>query len=244
MSLRPRHRPAGQSCPALLPPAPPPPARGRELPVPAGGRRPGVTGRSGRSRQRRFGNGRGDSAGRAYSVKQWAADTSHLSERMAAPQKCSLFSRRLTCQGNSPRDASEPPTILLAARRAGRLPQPAREEGAARGELPAAAQPGARGGEREKLLQPRVCPRTCSSSGMSPGMTQGGSAKHRPITAPSRAGKPVAPHRWAPRGRVLGDSQAGATPVCCSPPATVPQPPQRQPRRPRHRPAAPEPAGC
>lgn len=63
----------------------------------------------------------------AYSVKQCAADTSHFSVRMAAPQKCSLFSRRLTCHGNSPLDASEPPTILPAVCVAGRLPQSARQ---------------------------------------------------------------------------------------------------------------------
>ena len=62
-----------------------------------------------------------------HSLKQWAADTSHLALMMAAPQKCSLFSRRLTCQGNSPGDASTPPTILPAVFQPGCKPQSARQ---------------------------------------------------------------------------------------------------------------------
>ena len=63
----------------------------------------------------------------AHSLKQWAADTSHRAPMTAAPQKCSLFSRRLTCQGNSPGDASTPPTILPAVLQPGCKPQSARQ---------------------------------------------------------------------------------------------------------------------
>lgn len=72
--------------------------------------------------------GRGGARGRgaAHSLKQWAADTSQPGPSTAAPQKCSPFSRRLTCQGNSPRDAATPPTILPAVLQPGRDPQSAR----------------------------------------------------------------------------------------------------------------------
>lgn len=63
----------------------------------------------------------------AHSLKQWAADTSHRAPMTVAPQKCSLFSRRLTCQGNSPGDASTPPTILPAVLQPGCHPQSARQ---------------------------------------------------------------------------------------------------------------------
>lgn len=74
--------------------------------------------------------GSGDSGQRgawAHSLKQWAADTSHRAPMTAAPQKCSLFSRRLTCHGNSPGDASTPPTILPAVLQPGCKPQSARQ---------------------------------------------------------------------------------------------------------------------
>jgi hypothetical protein len=67
-------------------------------------------------------------AAQAYSLKQWAADTSHLAPMTVAPQKCSPFSRRLTCQGSSPGAASTPPTILPAVLQAGRSPQSARHK--------------------------------------------------------------------------------------------------------------------
>lgn len=75
----------------------------------------------------RVGGGSGPQGRGAHSLKQWAADTSHLAPTTAAPQKCSLFSRRLTCQGNSPGDASMPPTILPAVRQPGCKPQSARQ---------------------------------------------------------------------------------------------------------------------
>lgn len=63
----------------------------------------------------------------AYSLKQCAAESSQWAVRMAAPQKCSLLSLRLTCHGNSPSSASDPPTIRVADRMAGRVPQSAKE---------------------------------------------------------------------------------------------------------------------
>lgn len=70
---------------------------------------------------------RQDQGCRAHPLKQWAADTSHLAPMTAAPQKCSLFSRRLTCHGNSPGDASTPPTIRPAVFQPGCRPQSARQ---------------------------------------------------------------------------------------------------------------------
>lgn len=76
--------------------------------------------------------GSGPQGRRAHSLKQWAAETSHLAPITAAPQKCSLFSRRLTCQGNSPGDASMPPTILPVVLQPGCKPQSARHRSAIR----------------------------------------------------------------------------------------------------------------
>lgn len=89
--------------------------------------------------------GRGGLRG-AHSLKQWAADTSHRAPTTAAPQKCSPFSRRLTCHGNSPGDAATPPTILPAVLQPGCKPQSARQRGPA-------GPPGR--GETSKLLE---CP--------------------------------------------------------------------------------------
>lgn len=94
--------------------------------------------------------------------------------RIAAPQKCSLFSRRLTCHGNSPLDASEPPTILLAVCMAGRLPQSERvERASASGSCwlcPTKVPLGTSGKSCFSFVH---APSTCSSSRTLPGMSQG-----------------------------------------------------------------------
>lgn len=94
--------------------------------------------------------------------------------RIAAPQKCSLFSRRLTCHGNSPLDASEPPTILVAVCMAGRLPQSEREERAsASGSCqlhPSKVHSGASG---KSCFSFGHAPSTCSSSRTLPGNVTG-----------------------------------------------------------------------
>lgn len=170
MSLQPQHRPANQSplVWVVLPPAPPATRSGTGAPR-------GLTWEGKETRR--------DGAvwqGRAYSVKQCAADTSHFSVRIAAPQKCSLFSRRLTCHGNSPLDASEPPTILAAVCMAGRLPQSEREERAsASGSCwlhPSKALSGASGKSCFSFL---CAPSTCSSSRTLPGMSQGRLGRRR-----------------------------------------------------------------
>lgn len=50
---------------------------------------------------------------KTYYSKQWAADSTHLSEMRDPPQKGYPFTVKLTCHGHSPGSASSPLIILL-----------------------------------------------------------------------------------------------------------------------------------